>query len=58
ACASGEIEPSRVLLAMGMDPVRASSGIRISFSAEQRVEEVDQLAAALKRVVEELSQFT
>ncbi|MDF2670774.1 MAG: iscS1, partial [Paenibacillus sp.] len=33
ACASGEIEPSRVLLAMGMDPVRASSGIRISFSA-------------------------
>ncbi len=57
ACASGEVEPSRVLLSMGMDPDRAASGIRISFSADQQVEEVDQLATVLNRVIEELAKL-
>ena len=30
ACASGSLEPSHVLAALGMDPIRARSGLRIS----------------------------
>lgn len=57
ACASGEMEPSRVLLAMGLDHARASSGLRISLSVDHQIAEVERLAVVLKRVVKELTQL-
>lgn len=54
ACASGEAEPSRVLLAMSGDRERASSGIRISMSAEHTEADIDRLADALKDVCSRL----
>lgn len=52
ACASGEHEPSRVLLAMGAGEAAASSGLRVSFSADQTVEEMDYFLGQLARVLQ------
>ena len=49
ACSSGEDRPSRVLLAAGADPERASSGIRISFSPDHTAEDIEKLAEALRK---------
>jgi cysteine desulfurase len=54
ACASDEIKPSRVLLAMGMDHERAISGLRISYSAAQTLEDMDYFADKLQQVIKEL----
>jgi cysteine desulfurase len=54
ACSSKSQEPSRILLAMGLDEAAASSGIRISMSADQTEEEVDFLIQAIKSVVRKL----
>ncbi|MEX2462427.1 MAG: cysteine desulfurase family protein [Paenibacillaceae bacterium] len=54
ACASGKIKPSHVLLAMGMNQEWAQSGLRVSYSAKQSLEEVDYFADCLRRVIEEL----
>jgi cysteine desulfurase len=56
ACASGETEPSRVLLAMGYDQERAASGLRISFSAEHTEEEIDFLFRSLREAIEQYGQ--
>ncbi|HEY1738653.1 MAG TPA: cysteine desulfurase family protein [Acidimicrobiia bacterium] len=47
ACSSGAIEPSHVLLAMGMDPVRARASIRISLGWASADSDVD---AAIERI--------
>jgi cysteine desulfurase len=54
ACASDESKPSRVLLAMGMEHERAISGLRISYSAQQRLEDMDYFADKLQHVINEL----
>jgi len=54
ACSSGSDEPSRVLLAMGMTPEEASSGIRISLSAQHTEEDIDLLVDRLRAVAERL----
>lgn len=54
ACSSGEDLPSRVLLAIGADESRALSGLRISLSPDHSPEDVDLLAKALARTVEQL----
>jgi cysteine desulfurase len=46
ACSSGAIEPSHVLIAMGLSPDRARSSIRFSLSKQNTAEEI-QLALAL-----------
>lgn len=49
ACASGSLEPSHVLLAMGLDEDAARSGLRVSFGAntsEQDVHEAAQILSA------------
>jgi cysteine desulfurase len=55
ACASGSIEPSRVLLALGYSAEDARSAIRISFGPRQTAAEADEFVARLRRVVSRLS---
>lgn len=52
ACSSGALEPSRVLLNMGLGKKRARSSIRFSFSRFNTREEID---ASLDRMMEIIS---
>ena len=54
ACASSSIEPSHVLLAMGMTKEEARESVRFSFGRYTTEEEVRRAAAILKEVVERL----
>lgn len=48
ACASGSLEPSRVLLSMGLPLDRVNSSIRVSFSRMNTQEEVVAVVEAIK----------
>jgi cysteine desulfurase len=54
ACASGAIEPSHVLLAMGLSPVQARSGLRLSLGYTTTGQEIDHVLAVMPKVVERL----
>jgi cysteine desulfurase len=54
ACSSSANQPSRILKAMGLDDARAASGVRVSYSLEQTIEDADFFCERLKRVVERL----
>ncbi|HKD99741.1 MAG TPA: cysteine desulfurase family protein [Planctomycetota bacterium] len=56
ACASGAIEPSAVLLAMGRTPAEARSTVRFSLGAALGEDDVDELLRRLARVVEGATQ--
>lgn len=47
ACSSGSLEPSPVLLGLGLSPEAARSALRISVGKDNRGEDVDDLLAAL-----------
>jgi len=51
ACSSGRVEPSRVLLAMGLSADEARSTVRVSLSRFTTAEEVDRAAAVMREVV-------
>jgi cysteine desulfurase len=51
ACASGALEPSHVLIAMGRDKDQARASLRISLGPENTADEVDEFLAALKEIV-------
>jgi cysteine desulfurase len=51
ACSSGRVEPSRVLLAMGLTPEDAKSTVRISLSRLTTSEEITRTTYVLKTVV-------
>jgi cysteine desulfurase len=51
ACSSGRVEPSPVLLAMGLTPDEAKSTVRFSLSRFTTEEEVDRVAALVAEVV-------
>ena len=51
ACSSGRIEPSRVLLAMGLTPEEAKSTVRFSLSRFTTEEEVERVGEVLREVV-------
>jgi len=51
ACSTGSLEPSRVLLAMGLDRSAARAGIRFSLGPENTEEEVDRVLAVLPPLV-------
>jgi cysteine desulfurase len=54
ACSTKQIEPSRVLISMGLSLEEASSGIRISLGDSHTDEEVNLLQHALRTAVEKL----
>lgn len=51
ACSSGRVEPSRILLAMGLTPEEARSTIRISLSRFTTATEIAVAVAAIREVV-------
>jgi cysteine desulfurase len=54
ACTTGSLEPSHVMMAMGIPYNYAHSSIRFSFSVYNTEEEVDKVIAAMPGIVEKL----
>jgi cysteine desulfurase len=54
ACASGSVDPSHVLLAMGLTEAEARESIRISFGKENTEEEIVKAAELFKETVKKL----
>lgn len=55
ACASGSLEPSPVLLAMGVEERVAHGSLRFSLSRETTSEEIEHAIGVVERVVAQLS---
>jgi len=56
ACSSGALEPSRVLLNMGLPTQIAGSAIRFSLSRMTTEEEIDRAIGVVSRVVQQMRQ--
>jgi len=54
ACTTGSLDPSHVLLAMGLSPDRARGSVRFSLGIDNTDEEVDYLLNQLPRIVAKL----
>ena len=54
ACTSGALDPSHVLLAIGLPHEIAHGSLRITLSEETTLEEIDFVADELKKIVERL----
>ncbi len=57
ACGSGDVDPSHVLLAMGVDRALASAAVRVSLGKDTCREEVDAFVDQLKVQVKMLQSF-
>lgn len=55
ACASGAIEPSPVLQAMGMGPAEAKTHVRFSLSPSTTSDEIDQALTGLRKALDRLA---
>lgn len=58
ACSSGSLEPSHVLLALGLPEELAHGSIRFSFGKHNTVEEIDYAVDAIKEAVERLRKMS
>ncbi len=58
ACSSGSLEPSHVLLALGVPEELAHGSIRFTFGKENTVEDVDYTVDKLKEIVERLRKMS
>ncbi len=58
ACSSKNLEPSHVLLALGLNPIEANSSIRISLSKYTTKEEVDYAVNEIKKIVKKLRKIS
>jgi cysteine desulfurase len=58
ACSSGAVEPSHVLLAMGLTPEDARSSVRFSLGPSNTREQVDGLIEAVVESVEHLRRIS
>ena len=54
ACTSGSLDPSHVLLAIGLPHGIAHGSLRVTFSHHNTEEEVDQIVDALEKVIQRL----
>jgi cysteine desulfurase len=57
ACGTGDVEPSHVLLAMGVDRELARGAVRVSLGWETHREDVDQFIDGLKEQLRVLQRF-
>lgn len=51
ACSAGTLEPSPVLLALGLDPARAQGALRFSLGPDSQAAEVDRVLELLEQIV-------
>ena len=58
ACSSGAVEPSHVLLAMGLAPERARSSLRFSLGASNTKDQVDALIEAVAESASRLRELS
>jgi cysteine desulfurase len=58
ACSSGAVEPSPVLLALGLTKERAKSSVRFSLGAENTAEQVDELIEAVVEMTAHLRRLS
>ena len=58
ACASGSLEPSHVVLALGLAAEDAHGSMRVSLGKENTEEEVDAFLAAFPPIVDKLRQMS
>ena len=54
ACSAGAVEPSHVLLALGLSPAQAKSTLRLTLDAANTAEEIDTAAAVITACVQRL----
>lgn len=54
ACTSGSLDPSHVLLAIGLPHEIAHGSLRLSLSEKNTTEEIDQTVEELKKIIERL----
>ncbi|MDE7403772.1 MAG: cysteine desulfurase NifS, partial [Lachnospiraceae bacterium] len=58
ACTSGSLDPSHVLLAIGLPHEIAHGSLRLTLSEENTMEEMDYVIDAIKGVVDRLRQMS
>lgn len=58
ACSSESLDPSHVLLSMGLDHVDAHGSVRFSAGRHNKIEEVDVVVNSLKKAVEKLRKMS
>ncbi len=58
ACASHSLEPSHVLLSLGLSPLEANSSVRISISKYTTEQEVEYFLKKIKKIVEKLRKIS
>lgn len=58
ACSSKSLEPSHVLMAIGLSPIMANSSIRISISKYTTKQEVDYVLNEIKKIVKRLRRIS
>ena len=54
ACTSGSLDPSHVLLAIGLKHEIAHGSLRLSYGTDSRMEDIDYVVETLKKVVSRL----
>lgn len=57
ACTSGSLDPSHVLLALGLSPEWARGSLRLTLSEDNTREELDIVVEELKLIVERIRQY-
>lgn len=58
ACTSGSLDPSHVLLAIGLKHEEAHGSLRMTLSEDNTVEELDEVVEALKAIVGRLREMS
>ena len=58
ACSSGSLQPSHVLLALGLRPEQAHGSLRLTLGRQTNKQEIDAVIKALKKTIERLRKIS